>query len=504
MKKIAIIGGGPAGLVMAKEARAAGLEPVVMEKADTLGGLWRPDSGGMWQGMRTNISRDTCCFSDHPWDRTADDFPTATAVHRYLLSYAQAFDVATNARLNTSVLHVKPHTDKWRVTSQTQGQRAQTETFDYVTVASGIFQTPLMPRLSGLDDFNKPILHSADYKSPHRFHGQHVVVVGSAFSGNEIAADLAKAGIAVTQLCRTPAWIIPRRMPDTGLPIDYAFYTRRAPPAQPLSAAEKNSARNRFMAATFGNPGDSHPALWVDPESSHPTGVVVSDDYLDLVRQGKIKPHRTGLQSLTRGAVVLGSGERLAADAVICCTGYKLNLPFFELSSKLALQFDGNDQLMPVITHKETLHPALPGLAFVGLYRGPYFGIMELQARLAAAIFSGQVEPPSPRAMQAGLEEARAIRGANPRPQFPRGDYVGFADELAGMLGVEPKLEEHPNLRGYLTSGMVIPAQYRLSGMGAKPEIARAAIEAMQCRALHPVRDDKVVAPEQALQQAAL
>jgi dimethylaniline monooxygenase (N-oxide forming) len=104
-------------------------------------------------------------------------------------------------------------------------------------------------------------------------------------------------------------------------------------------------------------------------------------------------------------------------------------------------------------------------MAFVGMYRGPYFGVMELQARWTCAVLSGQLAPPSLAAQRTGLAQARAVRTRLPRPQFPYADYVGLADAIALELGVLPDLEE-------LWEDPVIPAQYRLCGPGARPELA--------------------------------
>ena len=38
-----------------------------------------------------------------------------------------------------------------------------------------------------------------------------------------------------------------------------------------------------------------------------------------------------------------------------------------------------------------------------------------------------------------GIEDERSIRLANPRPQFPYGDFVGLADGLAREVGVLPQ-----------------------------------------------------------------
>src|SRR5262249_21495440 len=155
--------------------------------------------------------------------------------------------------------------------------------------------------------------------------------------------------------------------------------------------------------------------------------------------------------------LVLDTGTTVSCDAIIWCTGYRPKLPLLSAETLAALDFDPDELLQPLLLHKCTLHPDLPSRAFVGLYRGPSFGVIELQARWSCAVLSGQLPLPSRERMHAGLEKERAIRRLRPRPQFPHGGYVGFADSIASELGVLPDVEA-------LWDEPVIPAHYRLRG----------------------------------------
>ena len=134
--------------------------------------------------------------------------------------------------------------------------------------------------------------------------------------------------------------------------------------------------------------------------------------------------------------MIFADGTRCDVDAIVMCTGYTTALPMLEQSVLTALEFDPDDRLQPTLLHRQVFHPALPGLAFVGHYRGPYFPVMELQSRWIAGILAGEIALPSEQAMHEGIEDERRIRTARPRPQFPHGDFVGLADGLAREVGV--------------------------------------------------------------------
>ena len=71
---------------------------------------------------------------------------------------------------------------------------------------------------------------------------------------------------------------------------------------------------------------------------------------------------------------------------------------------------------------------------------------MELQARWAAALLSGTVAPPNAAEAAERLARELVIRDRMPRPQFPHGEYVAFADELVAAIGVFRLSGPHANI----------------------------------------------------------
>src|SRR5918992_228034 len=90
-RRVAVIGGGPSGLVAAKSLQEEGLEPVVFEQADGVGGQWHAPSthSGVWPGMRANTSKTLDAFSDFPPAETLPMFPRVEELSDYLQSYAK-------------------------------------------------------------------------------------------------------------------------------------------------------------------------------------------------------------------------------------------------------------------------------------------------------------------------------------------------------------------------------------------------------------------------------
>lgn len=486
-KTVAIVGAGPSGLVSAKEAIACGLAPTIFEKTGHVGGLWHPQTGGTWNTMKTNLSKYSCYFSDFPWDDSAPDFLSQSQINQYLCEYFAHFKLDKYTHFNNTVEKIEKNSSKWTVTSSHQGN-VKSEEFDFVIIASGVFTKPYYPPIPGRELFKGQVLHSGDYKSCDAVKGDNVIVVGGAFSGSELAGDLSvNTNKKVTNIISTPLWVIPRYLPDRSLegqpqiPIDLVFYTR-AKNAASKSVSEEQAikGRNTYLSSC-SKQGEICPELKVEV-NSEPRKLTITDNYLDAIKNGRLSVKVGEIVSYDENGLVLKDGSHVPADSVLFSTGYALELPFFDNRTQELLSYQKNDLFQPVLLHKCTFHPDLPNMGFVGIYRGPYFSILELQARWVTLAFSqGGELVPSRETMLEGVEAERKIREKFPRPQFPHGDYVNFADSFAKEINALPDLEkiekEDPELYKMLWKNALIPAHYRLTGFGKNTELARKEIE---------------------------
>ncbi len=467
---VAIVGAGPAGIASAKAALECGLDPTVFEAASGLGGLWKSAGGFTWPGMKTNLSHWNCSFSDYPWPEGTEDFPTSDQVEAYLIGYAMSMNVLSRVRFRQRVAKVRPQEGRWEVSLESGASAA----FDYVVLATGIFARPRSPAISGADRYRGNVLHSSSYRG--RDLPGRVVVVGGSLSGVEIAAQLAESGTHCTVIASEFPWIMPRfvsREAGPSVPIDLMLYHRTAGAGSNLSVGERNKSAAQFYEAAFGNPGKVNPILRKSIDD-RPPYLAISDNFLKHVADGKITPLRDRIVKFSETGIELASGQSLKADHVVMCTGYDADFSILSAELLTALEYDSSDLLTPFVADRTICHPQTQGLFFVGLYRGPYFAVIELQARTVAMMMAGRIPSPDPLASLKNLTAEREIRNRRPRPQFPHGDYVEFADLFANGMGVTPPSETgDPELDLALSKGAVTPAQYRLAGPDANFEIAR-------------------------------
>ena len=460
--RVAVIGAGPGGLVAAKHAIEAGFEVSVFEAGDDLGGQWNTAAAhsGIWPGMRTNTSRAMTAFSDHAPPLTHELHPFAEQIHDYLRSYAAAFGVTDRIRFAARVSDLRP------------GWRLDGEPFDAVIVASGRFRAPVRP--TGFDGFTGEVLHAFDYPGVDHFRDRRVLVYGNGVSGHEIASDLARV-TSVISAYRKPRYVLQKKV--AGVPSDWQWYThmgalRRAvmPPASYGALMRERVLRVAGNPADFGAP---------QPDTNFlVAGHSLCQDYLTQVQAGTIRCRPTIVRA-HGNQVTFADGSRERVDAVVCATGYRLDIPY--LSANLWAVVGPDLRL-----HHRTMHPDLPGLGFVGQFalQGPYFPLLELQARWIVNSWSGAAPQPETRAARASI--------AAPPPLVDSHNVLAVT--LADAAGVAPDLRARPDLAEPLLFGPMLPVRYRLDGPGAHRDAAANFCEQLAASPRPAVEPDDIAA----------
>jgi hypothetical protein len=287
-----------------------------------------------------------------------------------------------------------------------------------------------------------------------------VLVYGNGISGAEIASDLA-AHAPVISAFRKSRYVI-QKVVD-GVSSDWQWYTLfGALERRMLPPGEWNTRQRARILRVAGDPADfGAPA---PDEDVRIAGMSLCQGYLGQVRDGSIacRPEIAAIDGTT---VTFADGSSADVEVIICATGYDVDLPYLP-GMNLAL-------------YHRTFHPDLPGLGFVGqfLALGPYFPLLELQARWIAAVWSGEV----------ALPEEAELRQVASQPPPPIDPHNALALTLAEALGVAPDPLDWPELTEPLVFGPLLPPRYRLSGPGAMPGAAAAFAEQVAASPRAPV-----------------
>jgi dimethylaniline monooxygenase (N-oxide forming) len=73
----------------------------------------------------------------------------------------------------------------------------------------------------------------------------------------------------------------------------------------------------------------------MDPNSSAPTRIIISDTYLEKIKNKQISVKKGRIQELKDNSILFNDGTKEEADVIIFSSGYKLDLPFLIRLSQL-------------------------------------------------------------------------------------------------------------------------------------------------------------------------
>ncbi|GAW21605.1 hypothetical protein ANO14919_111280 [Xylariales sp. No.14919] len=519
-KSVCIIGAGPSGLVAAKtllhNAPPGSFNVTIFDSQHRIGGLWpahKSDEAGLIHPlMVANQSKHTVQFSDLAWRDSDPDFPKAWQIGRYLERYLKEYGGA-DVRLGHKVVKTELQDGgSWKV--QTDSEKGtETSVFDYLLVATGIFGKPMWPEgIPGEGEV--PIIHSSKYReiesllSKAKDTSDKILVVGGQMSGVEIASTIAThlsslihspgpksvqnaERFTIHHVAQKPAWTVPlftSVKPDAPappfLPCDLPSYNLSVRP-HPLvnnqghiSVDMARKSNSIYQSVLGTDQSIFSPETKIDGELlDKPPFLAIGMHYMDFVRSSLIKPRNSRLLKIVGDTATVSSedGEEsiTGVASVVVATGFdpSPSISFLPPSVLEVLSHSPSHPELPVaLAFHGTHHPTLPTLGFVGFYRSPYWGVMEMQARFVAHLFQEHAEMDSARsptvqtalANDDSIQRTLALRGDPRCSQFPMGDYAFLMQEFAAALGlsISTPIGTTPLLANGHPMDILTPARY--------------------------------------------
>ena len=429
MARVCVIGAGSSGVAACQVLNARGISFDCFEAGSDVGGNWRyHNDNGMssaYRSLRANSSRKAMQYATFPIPDTCPDYLDHAMVARYLDDFVDHFRFRGRVRFRTAVTRVEPaETGGWDVTAHHRDTGViYSERYAAVLVANGHHWDPRYPEpaFPGADAFSGTQFHSHRYRTPERFTGQRVLVLGIGNSACDIAAECSQVAARTVLAMRRGAHIVPTYL--FGRPTDHLTLTRlgaRAPLPLQRWAVGLLLRAARGTVTSSGLPRPDHRLLCSPP--------TVSDSLLGRLDRGQIvvKP---AIDRFDTGRVRFADGTAEQVDTVIYCTGYKISFPFLDPA---LISADGNR----VSLYRRVVPPGLPGLYFIGLVQpiGATMPIAEAQSEWVADLLEERAALPAQPQMNGEIARYRA---ANARRYAPSSrpaiqvDFLAYLREIA-------------------------------------------------------------------------
>ncbi|KAG7410312.1 Dimethylaniline monooxygenase [N-oxide-forming] 2 [Fusarium oxysporum f. sp. raphani] len=397
--RVAVIGGGPSGLVTLKYLARAHLsldcdaiEARLFELEDSIGGAFThrayEDAELVSSKQLTTFSDFRCCA-----DR---DFLSASDYVQYLHDYYSKFRLWPSIELGAEVRNIQGRSPQGYVVEYAKkGGEVLTWRCDAVAVCSGLHREPNLPTIPGLNHVPE-VMHSSKFKTKSQFGvNKTVMIVGSGETGADVAYLAVNSPTKQVLMCHKDGFHFAPK-------VAHSAYVKPNPsePGIPIDVSRANlfdttyvhqALRNSMILWEYYN-YYIKVLLWVCSARPIPLAIrleICSSADADSRHAWETGRSRTATKRIDDGGVVefVDNGrpeyeriklQTIQPDVIVLCTGYQQTFPF--LDDKLKVNTNHLSSHVRGIWRREQ-----PTMGFIGFVR-PSLGaippLAEMQAQL--------------------------------------------------------------------------------------------------------------------------
>ena len=333
-RSIAVVGGGLGGVGAAVLLRRAGYHDVtVFERGERVGGVWHHNTyPGAACDVPSHLYEFT--FAPHRWSRR---YAPQQEIQEYVEEVARREGVHDRIRTSTEVRSASwdEERGRWRLETASRPHEA-----DVLVTACGQLSVPAKPLIPGLESFEGPCFHTAEWRHDVDLAGKRVAIVGSGCSAIQVVPAIQPRVAQVDVYQRSPGWTIPK--------LDFAYKERtqrlfeRFPLLRRLDRAALfwffelgavAMTRHRWMLSAFRALGrwqinhvvkDSELRRKVTPtDEIGCKRIMLTDDWYPTLVKPNVELVTDRIDAVTPRGVRTADGTERPADVLVLATGFK-------------------------------------------------------------------------------------------------------------------------------------------------------------------------------------
>ncbi|KFY18105.1 hypothetical protein V492_00143 [Pseudogymnoascus sp. VKM F-4246] len=243
---VAIIGAGESGIAMGCRLKEKfGFDQFrLFDRQSGIGGTWWINR---YPGVGCDIPAAFYSFSFALNKKWSALYPPGPEIVKYLQGVCEKYEIVDKIQLNTDVTSCRWNDSEgvWELTThelvkgvgdlssydrvamiKNQGEDSvfvrseKIRAKVLISAVGGLVEPNRMPEtIPGVEDFQGPIFHSARWRYDVDLKDKDIIVVGTGCSAAQFVPQLTTTygAKSVTQLMRSPPWVVPKQMPPFGL-----------------------------------------------------------------------------------------------------------------------------------------------------------------------------------------------------------------------------------------------------------------------------------------------
>jgi cation diffusion facilitator CzcD-associated flavoprotein CzcO len=332
-RSIVVVGGGFGGVGAAAILRRSGYQDVtVFERGERVGGVWHHNT---YPGAACDVPSHLYEFSFAPNPRWSRRYSPQAEIQAYLEDVARDHGVLDRIRTSTEVQSARWEGGRWVLETS-----AGTHEADVLLTACGQLSVPSVPPIPGLDGFEGPRFHTAEWRHDVDLAGRRVAVVGTGCSAIQVVPAIQPIVEHVDVYQRSPGWTIPK--------MDFAYGERAQRLFERFPAVQRLDRTALFAFFEVGTaaltskawlrPGFRAIARWQinkaidDPELRAKVTprdevgckrIMLTDDWYPTLTRPNVELVSDRIAEVTPTAVRTEDGRERPADVLVLATGFK-------------------------------------------------------------------------------------------------------------------------------------------------------------------------------------
>lgn len=356
--EMCIVGGGPAGMALARALLRHGVTFDCFERHNDVGGLWDRTNPGtpVYESAHFISSKTQSHYVGDPMPDDYPDYPSNKQILGYLRSFADEYGLRDHITFGTEVVSATQAMGGWQVSVRHRDGTTEERTYEALACASGTNWFPLMPDYPGT--FTGELRHSQTYDSADELRGKRVLVIGAGNSGVDIACDASRSADKAFLSVRRGYHFIPKHL--FGMPADVFAASG---PQLPLWLEQRAfDVLLRVLngdVRRLGLPKPDHRIF-----ETHP---IMNTQVLNALGHGDLTA-KPDVRRFDGDWVEFVDGTREQVDLVLCATGYYWRIPYVPPDSYE--QSMGRPDLY--LTAISRQNPRLYGMGYVETNGGAY------------------------------------------------------------------------------------------------------------------------------------
>lgn len=332
---VIVIGSGFSGIGAGIRLTQEGINDfIILEKHQDLGGTWRDNT---YPGCECDVPSALYSYSfsqNKDWSKV---FAGQKEILSYTEKTARDFGIMPFLRFGINVQNIiwQEAQQNWLVHTEHGIYQA-----NKVISCVGYLHEPILPTLSGLENFNGEVFHSSRWNHDLDLTGKRVAVIGTGASAIQFIPEIQPKVKELVAFQRTPQWILPKpdiklnklvrgifRLPFTLNLFRKTLYLGM----EAFGLGFRNPAmlkRLQGLAKWHINRHIKDEELKKKITPDYTMGckrVLLSNHYYKALAQDNIEVVASGVDKIEGNTIIASNGEEYEADVIILGTGFHVS-----------------------------------------------------------------------------------------------------------------------------------------------------------------------------------